>query len=322
MMASTSRPTLRSSSGRLAGPAGEQHVHDMAASHHSPASATPHMSSRHSLPSKAFPRPSQLDALPSDAHLTNAKSSLVSPQRKLSRKRKAVSISDDADVSLASLKPPTRFSVARSHGRSLEPVNGVQRPSDINEDRKSPAASSPKAASTSSSNVAVNGVTFKEPNNARVASRSTRGAVLGEEKRGNVDKRTLRSQDGGSRLKSDLATYFANYDDVITDAPQEPGRYAHWISCKDGQANCFARVHRIGYTNSHRWRQLKGSKVAFRHCSSPVRQIKIKNTCLERRCLFKNTVKLPYLHQDKQQHHQVILHLVSSHRLLLHKPQY
>jgi hypothetical protein len=30
----------------------------------------------------------------------------------------------------------------------------------------------------------------------------------------------LRSHDGGSRLKSDLATYFANYDDIIAGLPE------------------------------------------------------------------------------------------------------
>ena len=35
------------------------------------------------------------------------------------------------------------------------------------------------------------------------------------------DKRTLRSQDEGPRLKSELAIYFPNYEDVILDAPQK-----------------------------------------------------------------------------------------------------
>ena len=38
------------------------------------------------------------------------------------------------------------------------------------------------------------------------------------------DKRTLRSHDEGGRLKSDLATYFPNYEDVINDTPTEPGK--------------------------------------------------------------------------------------------------
>jgi hypothetical protein len=37
------------------------------------------------------------------------------------------------------------------------------------------------------------------------------------------DTRSLRSKAGGSRLKSDLATYFTNFDDIISGAPREPG---------------------------------------------------------------------------------------------------
>ncbi|KAF1819640.1 uncharacterized protein K489DRAFT_383886 [Dissoconium aciculare CBS 342.82] len=35
------------------------------------------------------------------------------------------------------------------------------------------------------------------------------------------EKRTLRSQDDGPRLKSELAVYFANYEDIMFDAPRE-----------------------------------------------------------------------------------------------------
>lgn len=38
------------------------------------------------------------------------------------------------------------------------------------------------------------------------------------------EKRTLRSQAGGSRSKSELALYFANYDDVVSNEPKEPGK--------------------------------------------------------------------------------------------------
>ncbi len=39
-----------------------------------------------------------------------------------------------------------------------------------------------------------------------------------------VDKRTLRSQGGGSRLRSELSVYFPNYDEIISDEPREPGK--------------------------------------------------------------------------------------------------
>ncbi|KAL8714781.1 MAG: hypothetical protein Q9220_001294 [cf. Caloplaca sp. 1 TL-2023] len=35
-----------------------------------------------------------------------------------------------------------------------------------------------------------------------------------------TDKRSLRSHDGGSRFKSELASYFADYDEILSDEPQ------------------------------------------------------------------------------------------------------
>ena len=39
----------------------------------------------------------------------------------------------------------------------------------------------------------------------------------------NSDKRSLRSHDGGSRFKSELALYFADYDEILGDAPKAQG---------------------------------------------------------------------------------------------------
>lgn len=38
-----------------------------------------------------------------------------------------------------------------------------------------------------------------------------------------TDKRSLRSHDGGSRSKSELALYFPNYDELVSIEPKEPG---------------------------------------------------------------------------------------------------
>jgi hypothetical protein len=43
-----------------------------------------------------------------------------------------------------------------------------------------------------------------------------------------VDKRSLRSHDGGSRLKSELSLYFANYDEILGTEPKQPGRFIHF----------------------------------------------------------------------------------------------
>ena len=42
-----------------------------------------------------------------------------------------------------------------------------------------------------------------------------------------VDKRSLRSHDGGSRSKSELALYFPNYDELVSIEPKEPGTARH-----------------------------------------------------------------------------------------------
>ena len=53
---------------------------------------------------------------------------------------------------------------------------------------------------------------------------STSSAPLLENTRkAEVDKRTLRSQDGGSRSKSELAQYFPNFDDIVSNDPKEAG---------------------------------------------------------------------------------------------------
>lgn len=39
-----------------------------------------------------------------------------------------------------------------------------------------------------------------------------------------ADKRSLRSHDGGSRSRSELALYFPNYDELVSIEPKEPGK--------------------------------------------------------------------------------------------------
>ena len=38
-----------------------------------------------------------------------------------------------------------------------------------------------------------------------------------------IDKRTLRSQDGGSRSRSELSLYFPNYEELISNEPRQTG---------------------------------------------------------------------------------------------------
>lgn len=96
-------------------------------------------------------------------------------------------------------KPPTKVSVAQPNGQLIETTNGVQSTLNITQNDLTPL---PSGATT--------------PN---AASQKHSHAVPHERKE---DKRTLRSQDDGPRLKSDLSVYFTNYEDLIFDAPKEP----------------------------------------------------------------------------------------------------
>jgi hypothetical protein len=113
--------------------------------------------------------------------------------RTSARKRPASEIATDP-------RPPTKITVTQPHGELLGITNGVPRGLGIAADEVPSRPSTPAASSR--------GVTLAVP--APTAASST-------------DKRSLRSQDGGSRLKSDLATYFANYDDVMAGVPKSPG---------------------------------------------------------------------------------------------------
>jgi len=93
-------------------------------------------------------------------------------------------------------KPPTKVTVAQPHGSLLETVNGVRKRLNITHDDVSSKAPTPGPGSINEVSI-VNG---KPP-----------------------EARALRSKDGGSRIKSELAIYFGNYDEVINDIPRAPG---------------------------------------------------------------------------------------------------
>ncbi|OCL10425.1 hypothetical protein AOQ84DRAFT_289324 [Glonium stellatum] len=119
------------------------------------------------------------------------------PPRNNSRKRPATALESKKPGERS--RPPTKVTVAQPHGGLLQTTNGVQTTLGIRDDDV------PSGVSTPKTNGAENNLTVP-PVGAQ----------------GNQDKRTLRSQDGGSRLKSDLSIYFPNYDDVIADAPKQP----------------------------------------------------------------------------------------------------
>jgi hypothetical protein len=117
-----------------------------------------------------------------------------------SRKRPASAlIADDASADAsASARPPTKVTVTQPHGELLRITNGVPATLGLHQDDIPSGPSTP-------------GATLDTP----VAASQSQSQ----------DKRSLRSHDGGSRLKSDLATYFANYDDIIAGLPETSGTY-------------------------------------------------------------------------------------------------
>ncbi|TKA23025.1 hypothetical protein B0A50_07243 [Salinomyces thailandicus] len=97
----------------------------------------------------------------------------------------APGVAATADVT----KPPTKVTVAQPHGQLVETLNGIRAPLDVKQDDLP---------------------TVKSP--ARLPSEQVKPAKAGDKKE---EKRTLRSQDDGPRLKSELATYFPEYEDVV-----------------------------------------------------------------------------------------------------------
>lgn len=78
--------------------------------------------------------------------------------------------------------------------------------------------------------VLTNGLRLSLPDNDPSSGTSTplTGSVNGTLNIGKLavrdESRSLRSKSGGSRLKSDLAIYFSDYEDIINNAPKSPGR--------------------------------------------------------------------------------------------------
>jgi hypothetical protein len=113
--------------------------------------------------------------------------------RRNPRKRPAAALSTDTPEEQH--RPPTRLSVAQPHDNLIQTTNGVQTVLPITDRVSSPGLATKQ-----------NGA----PASLQVPTVGTQGQ----------DRRSLRSHDGGSRLKSDLSIYFANYEDIIGDVPK------------------------------------------------------------------------------------------------------
>jgi hypothetical protein len=99
-------------------------------------------------------------------------------------------------------KPPSKITIDEPHGQLVETINGVR--TELNLDEDDLLRPSPK------------------PERIQRATRSPVPAPAPtKDAQKKEDKRTLRSQDDGPRLKSELAIYFPNYEDIMFDVPRE-----------------------------------------------------------------------------------------------------
>lgn len=185
-MVSSSRPALRSSSGRFARRTSPEQLVDRVIT----SSATPTRSNRiplrarhsvHQFSSANQPKPTVSERLNSSARKPTRSHLLPRPSAVADRKPP---------------NPPTKVTVTQPHGGLLETVNGVRAHLNITDDDLSSKAPTPRSES-------ING----------------RASSTGRPQ----EARSLRSKDGGSRIKSELAIYFGNYDEIINDAPRIPG---------------------------------------------------------------------------------------------------
>lgn len=186
-MVSSSRPSLRSSSGRFTRKESPEPPVDRV--NVSPPTAT----RSNKIPLRAR-RLSSHHSTKENHIKINGIGKSKAPARKATRNH-PLPDRPSAAVDREPPKPPAKVTVAQPHGRLLETVNGVRRRLNITDDDLSSKAPTPKPES-------INGV----------------AGLNGKP----AEARALRSKDGGSRIKSELATYFGNYDEVINDIPRTP----------------------------------------------------------------------------------------------------
>ena len=154
------------------------------------------------------PPPSHLSSTTSSSHLLDAHEAAESAsETDRSAKRVKLTLKGPrsptlpADVgntnpTITSPRPPVHLTLAEPHGPLLETTNGVRKTLNVHQDLLA-AGTSPASTPDSAS------------------QRGTRKTS---------ERRSLRSHDDGPRLKSELAVYFPNYEDIIYDAPREPGK--------------------------------------------------------------------------------------------------
>ncbi|KAF2234948.1 hypothetical protein EV356DRAFT_514593 [Viridothelium virens] len=148
--------------------------------------------------------PDQHSNSPHNGPPTKAPRLQLSPSKHFSKPlRKRNVAHESSHASHEGPPPPTKVSVSQPHASLLQTTNGVRSTLNVRDDDISTQQS-------------------------QVSTPSVEETVAHAQKRAgsrNVDKRSLRSHDGGCRLKSELSIYFPGYDEIITDAPIEDDIY-------------------------------------------------------------------------------------------------
>jgi len=211
-MANAVRPLLRSSNERQTRlnflPVSRDDAHQHAHAH---AQRTPNTNNIITTP--VATRQSARSDLPLARADDNSRDRRPTPARTHSSRKRPAAALDDADAT-DTTRPPTKITVTRPHGDLVRITNGVPAALDMHADDVPSARSTPRPGSSSEKLAAPPAV----PAPASTAS--------------SQDKRSLRSHDGGSRLKSDLAVYFGNYDDIIAGVPKETGTCNESALCR------------------------------------------------------------------------------------------
>jgi hypothetical protein len=135
-----------------------------------------------------------------------------SPAPAAARKRSATALGADAPDP----RPPTKVTVTQPHGELVRITNGVPALLGVAADELSSTRSSPRPRSAGR-------LAVPTPTHASASASASASAPSPTNGPQPQDKRSLRSHDGGSRLKSDLAIYFSSYDDVIAGLPAQSG---------------------------------------------------------------------------------------------------
>ncbi|KAF1360647.1 hypothetical protein EJ07DRAFT_115164 [Lizonia empirigonia] len=188
-MANLVRPPMRSSTERLV----QTRLNFQPSAHPNTAVSTRRSSKSGPLLVLGDDEKSVKHVAPSPSRPAPSPSRPAPSPRTSSRKRPSAVLEDAA-------RPPTKVLVQEPHGELVRITNGVQTLLGIDADDVPSGRSTPRPGSAGKLAVPVPAADAKSR-----------------------DRRSLRSSDGGSRLKSDLAVYFSSYDDIIAGLPKPSG---------------------------------------------------------------------------------------------------